>query len=196
MNELERIKQYIGKIKSATVQQKRAASSLDKPAANRLIGHDLAGNAALDRERATRTADSNRRIQEKLADLSNIGKHTRFSNSAIMQDAQESLTPANTTTITSDDPSILSIIDDEDSPGLSDRPPEPSITNKEGDSARHPNPLAKPGKSAATTTTTTTTTMFEESKPEKKNRERRERKAAKKERQKATKAKQAAKMIG
>ncbi|ORY74608.1 hypothetical protein BCR37DRAFT_384427 [Protomyces lactucae-debilis] len=113
MRELERIKQYVGKIKDAAARQKHeeaaadASSSkggVDQEAAGRTVKHALSGNTAHDRDRALRVARQNAMLQEKLRTaaasasatasagsgesqeveaLPSIGKHTRFANSQL-----------------------------------------------------------------------------------------------------------------
>lgn len=193
MEELQRIKQYVSKIKEATAHQQRNAT-VDRHAAKRIIGHDLSGNAAHDRDRALKTAQTNQRLKEKLETLSSeasVGKHTRFSNSGIMRDATERIVPGQPS---DEHASKLLTVE-----GGRTRDQD-SITNPvsiDVDSSEDSEPTAllpdATLKKKSDISTLQADSMFEETKVEKKNRERRERKVAKKDRQKKKKAKLMAK---
>lgn len=179
MNELERIKAYVGKIKAATAHQKRE-NTLNKPVANRIISHDLASNAAHDRDRALRTAETNRRTQERLAssaktvgDSSSIGMHTRFANSGISRDATERIS-TNTKPSADEEPG-LRVLDGSSSSG--DAASEDHEQTSSG-----PELSTSKNKSNKQALESTPGSMFDETKPERKARERRERNAAKKDR--------------
>lgn len=175
MNELERIKQYVDKIKEATAHQKRALT-LNKSAANRVIGHDLSGNAAHDRDRALKTAQTNQRLQERLAHMANstVGMHTRFENSGISRDATEQVTVGE-----GDQEDLLTVQDGD----LKDTEPDSVMQDgleeeidSEAQNAKERRAAQRREKAHAENPGA----MFEETKSEKKARERRERKSAKK----------------
>lgn len=176
MNELQRIKDYVGKIKEATAHEKRK-TLLDKKAAGRMIDHDLSRNAALDRERAIQTAQTNQRIEAKLASLaaSNIGKHTRFQNSGIMQEASEHLPTAKKQASARDvqhdlDSAELGAVNTNESAYNS---PSPGLLTHSDEQVTRSIASAKHVDSIDSS-------MFQETKAERKARERRERKTAKK----------------
>lgn len=174
MNELQRIKQYVGKIKGASAHEKRKMT-LDKKATARIIDHDLSSNASHDRQRALETAQTNQRLEVKLASLaaSNIGKHTRFQNSAIMQEATERLHNS-APTLNMDAAATAMSSQTLEKPDIEKMLTTSSSTKRARDSSddderpvsADPVPAKVPG-------------MFHETKAEKKARERKERKTAK-----------------
>ena len=80
--ELSRVKEYFGKIKTAETAGTKRSTTVDKDAAERFIKHGLAGNEKYDRERADRVAREKAGAKRKLEDLEGIGTHTRFDGAA------------------------------------------------------------------------------------------------------------------
>ncbi|KAK5117429.1 hypothetical protein LTR85_008814 [Meristemomyces frigidus] len=76
--ELSRVKEYFGKIKSAETAGTKRSAAVDRVAAGRFIKHGLAGNDKYDRERAERAAREKAGAKRKLEDMQGVGKHTRF----------------------------------------------------------------------------------------------------------------------
>ncbi|CAK3778136.1 Nuclear nucleic acid-binding [Lecanosticta acicola] len=80
--ELNRVKEYFAKIKSAEEVgaggRSLGAGRLDKEAAGRFIRHGLQGNEKYDRERRERTQRERAGAKRKLDALSRVGTHTRF----------------------------------------------------------------------------------------------------------------------
>lgn len=158
LNELDRVKQYVGKIKLATAHETRKLG-LDKKAASRMIEHNLASNAAQDRQRALQTAQTNKMLEEKLAESvgATVGKHTRFQNSGIMQEPIERLHTGMKASVPAESDDSIDLT--------------ASVDNTQAQSGSKI--TANPG-------------MFEETKAERKARERRERKSAKRQRYSTT----------
>lgn len=80
--ELNRVKEYFGKIKTAEGTGAKPSSRVDKDAAGRLIKAGLAGNDRFDQEREQRRAREKAGAKRKLEDLSGVGTHTRFDGAA------------------------------------------------------------------------------------------------------------------
>jgi hypothetical protein len=122
MRELERIKQYVGKIKAAASKGQASRSAVDKEAAGRMVGHALSGNAAHDRDRALRVARQNGRLKEALATAAasagqddasiTVGKHTRFANSQLAQVQQDDAADSQASSTAGED--TLEVHDDEE----------------------------------------------------------------------------------
>ena len=79
--ELARVKEYFGKIKTAETAGAKRSTTLDKDAANRFVKHGLAGNENYDRERAERIAREKAGPKRKFDEI-RAGTHTRFDESA------------------------------------------------------------------------------------------------------------------
>lgn len=79
--ELSRVKEYFGKIKTAETAGQKRSTVVDKEAAGRFIKHGLAGNEKYDRERAERQAREKVGAKRKLEEMS-TGTHTRFDGAA------------------------------------------------------------------------------------------------------------------
>ncbi|KAK5114670.1 hypothetical protein LTR62_002243 [Meristemomyces frigidus] len=79
--ELNRVKEYFGKIKTAETAGQKRSTVVDKDAAGRFIKHGLAGNERFDRERSSRQANEKNGAKRKLEDMG-VGTHTRFSGMA------------------------------------------------------------------------------------------------------------------
>ncbi|KAF2767119.1 hypothetical protein EJ03DRAFT_329530 [Teratosphaeria nubilosa] len=86
--ELSRVKDYFGKIKSAETAGLKRPTAVDKEAAGRFIKADLAGNDKYDKERAERQANEKAGAKRKLEEMS-VGTHTRFDGAAKRIRAEE-----------------------------------------------------------------------------------------------------------
>ncbi|KAK4543362.1 hypothetical protein LTR36_005505 [Oleoguttula mirabilis] len=80
--ELSRVKEYFGKIKTAETAGTKKSTAVDREAAGRFIKHGLAGNDKYDRERAERAVREKAGAKRKLGDMQGIGTHTRFDGAA------------------------------------------------------------------------------------------------------------------
>ncbi|KAK0251225.1 hypothetical protein LTR29_007543 [Friedmanniomyces endolithicus] len=86
--ELNRVKEYFAKIKTAEAAGAKRSTVVNREAAGRIIKHGLAGNERYDRERAERGARERAGAKRKLEDIS-TGTHTRFDGAAKRIQAQE-----------------------------------------------------------------------------------------------------------
>lgn len=81
--ELNRVKEYFGKIKTAEGGGAKPTSRVDKDAAGRFIKAGLAGNDRYDREREVRSVRERAGVKRKLGELGGaVGTHTRFDEAA------------------------------------------------------------------------------------------------------------------
>lgn len=81
--ELNRVKEYFGKIKTAEGTGEKPKARVDKGAAGRFIKADLAGNERYDREREERSAREKAGAKRKFEELNgSVGTHTRFDGAA------------------------------------------------------------------------------------------------------------------
>lgn len=81
--ELNRVKEYFEKIKTAETAGTKRSTTVDKQAAGRFIKHGLAGNDRYDRERSERMARERAGSKRKLEDMqARVGTHTRFKGTA------------------------------------------------------------------------------------------------------------------
>lgn len=79
--ELNRVKEYFGKIKTAEGAGAKPTTRVDKDAAGRFIKAGLAGNDRYDKERQERSARERAGAKRKLEDIA-TGTHTRFDGAA------------------------------------------------------------------------------------------------------------------
>ncbi|TKA74239.1 hypothetical protein B0A55_05690 [Friedmanniomyces simplex] len=86
--ELNRVKEYFAKIKTAETGGAKRGTVVNKEAAGRFIRHGLAGNERYDRERAERVGRERGGAKRKLEDIG-TGTHTRFDAAAKRIQAEE-----------------------------------------------------------------------------------------------------------
>ncbi|KAK0937935.1 hypothetical protein LTR29_010500 [Friedmanniomyces endolithicus] len=86
--ELNRVKEYFAKIKTAESAGAKRSTVVNREAAGRIIKHGLAGNERYDRERAGRGAREKAGAKRNLEDIG-TGTHTRFDGAAKRIRAQE-----------------------------------------------------------------------------------------------------------
>ncbi|ODQ68077.1 C1D-domain-containing protein [Nadsonia fulvescens var. elongata DSM 6958] len=84
MQELSRVKSYMGKIKSAENKSQGPATVIDKEAASRVVKHALSGNSKIDAKNLekTRQQDNANKFLQSMAErsLPGVGTHKRFSD--------------------------------------------------------------------------------------------------------------------
>lgn len=207
MAELDRIKAYVAKVKEAMARKARQDGKstgaqdaqrrgVDRDAANRIIRHDLHTQAREDRERVQRVARDNLATMERLTkgaqtptayDASQIGKHTRFTNSPLGRDAVEQLsTTAAASSGLREHQSFNDTATGDDEDDEDDADAKPDM-----ESIRHPSRRQASGRhtkfaeeedsaGAQSVDSGSELGIFEESKQEKRNRQRKERNKARK----------------
>ncbi|EMC98038.1 hypothetical protein BAUCODRAFT_32044 [Baudoinia panamericana UAMH 10762] len=120
--ELNRVKEYFAKIKTAETAGTKRSTTVDKVAAGRFIKQGLAGNEKYDRERAERVAREQAGAKRKFQELAGgVGTHTRFDGAAKRLRAEEDAVAV----------VRASSLDDEDVPVTSDNANGTSAQDKE-----------------------------------------------------------------